>query len=361
MSQTSTKGERTTAVISTLVALVILAVGVTAQQNHAQPQDKLVQLESDLRFQLEKAYRHDTAERYKRLTHLESVIDAWSDSPQSEKDRVLFADWLLEATIRSMPGTGKNLPRVPEFGAVSNQAPVPVPLAVAPIVEPKVESQPVPIEPDGVVELNTVEDPEIDFEFQASKLPDAAIHEIDEPTLEVDASSLPSFEEDEVANTIATELDNTVSSRTPVNQPLVAVSNPQPIVEHPQEIARINVFELSARITAYHRALDKVETQILVLEETDFEVIAVTLRQLQEILRDYQFAKLYYDALDTSERRGLKAPRSPRPTLLEIDRRIENQQSVESGDFLGSFETSRSEKAKELRQLVATLANALGN
>ena len=358
MSQSSSKGEKITAVVSTLVALVILAVGVTAQQNHAKPQDELVQLESDLRFQLDRAFRHDTAERYKRLTQLESVITAWEYSAQSEKDREILGNWLLEATIRSMPGTGKHLPQVPEFGVV----PSPSTQAVTQSDAPSTVSQAESIRPKELVpeELTKKESPAEDSESPAFRLEDT-INVAEQGTLEEpDEILFPNPEENQIVIVSTSELENATSSVSLVSQPLSSTSDPKPTVKHPQEVAQINIYALSARIATYHQALDQVETQVLALEETDLEVFAKTLKQLQGILQDYQFAKLYYDALDSTERKGLRAPRSPRPTLLEIDRRIENQQAIESGDFLSGFETSRLNQTKALRHQIATLANALG-
>ena len=55
--QSSTTGERVTAVLSTLVAIAILGAAVTAQQSRTPQADRLASLESDLRFQLDLAYR----------------------------------------------------------------------------------------------------------------------------------------------------------------------------------------------------------------------------------------------------------------------------------------------------------------
>ncbi len=116
MNFSTVRSERITAIISTVVAVIILAAGVTAHQSHHAPVDDLVQLESDLRFQLEAGYRHDTDERATRLAQLEEVFQAWQQSPRLPADQELVATWLLEATIRSMPGSSEPMPTIPQFG-----------------------------------------------------------------------------------------------------------------------------------------------------------------------------------------------------------------------------------------------------
>ena len=75
MSQ-STRGERITAAVSALAAVVILGAAVTAQQSRTAPVNPLARLESDLRFQLYLAHRTDGGVLAQRLTELNDALDA---------------------------------------------------------------------------------------------------------------------------------------------------------------------------------------------------------------------------------------------------------------------------------------------
>jgi hypothetical protein len=122
MSQPSQKSERLTAIVSTLVAVAILAAGVTAQQSHQNPQDQLARLQSDLEFQLQRAYKHDVKRRNKRLDQLANVIQDWQHSTQSPPDHQRLVNWLTQATRNSMPGSSQSFPPAPEFSRKQSQA-----------------------------------------------------------------------------------------------------------------------------------------------------------------------------------------------------------------------------------------------
>ena len=130
MDQSTKTSERITAIISTVVAVALLAAGVTAQQTHNTRTDELAYLESDLRFQLQSAFRLTPKEGQQRLQQVNEVLAAWQQSRQTADDRQLLADWMLEATIRSMPGSMEPLPPAPPFGGNNTVAkPITPPLA----------------------------------------------------------------------------------------------------------------------------------------------------------------------------------------------------------------------------------------
>jgi hypothetical protein len=158
MNFSSARGERMTAIISTVVAVIILAGGVTAYQSNTAPVDDIVQLESDLRFQLEVAFKHDPNQRAARLVELSKVSRAWLDSPQSEADREQLARWLLEATIRSMPGSLEPLPAIPTFGAKPQSPRVATPdiLLDPPATEKPATETPVALKKPGPPALEPV-------------------------------------------------------------------------------------------------------------------------------------------------------------------------------------------------------------
>ena len=70
---------------------------------------------SDLRFQFEMAFRHDTRERDLRLAQLDALMTEWQASPQSADDREALQSWLQTAAGRSLPGAMEPLPELPKF------------------------------------------------------------------------------------------------------------------------------------------------------------------------------------------------------------------------------------------------------
>ncbi|HYO24770.1 MAG TPA: hypothetical protein VEQ85_07455, partial [Lacipirellulaceae bacterium] len=129
----STRGQRVTALVSTLVAVALLGAAVTAEHPGPAPSNLLSSLESDLRFQLDLAFRGDGGALNDRLALLEATLAAWRASPQSPADEQLLAAWYRESIQRSMPGRAAELPAPPEFGAVAAPAPkAPAPLSGGP-------------------------------------------------------------------------------------------------------------------------------------------------------------------------------------------------------------------------------------
>jgi len=331
MDFSSAKSERITAIVSTLVAVAILAGGVTAFQSHNAPIDDVVQLESDLRFQLEVAFKHDPNERAARLVQLEKVSQAWQQSPRVIADRAKLASWLLEATIRSMPGSFEALPAVPNFGEQPQQQAVkqmPDVLVTPPVAAAKVAAKsdseqlfptPAPVESIMDAQPETLVDPTI-----------AVVESVESHVFrkrpKVEPVALP--------------------------QSTVAVAVPQAV-----EPVRINLTELAARITGYHDGLDEVETALLTLEVNDFTTLAAQIRQLEEMTHDFRFVSIYFELLTDDERRAVTAPRPMTATLAEIERRLDRSQAVRSGDFLEEFDSSNQEQIAKLRGQLSQIAS----
>ncbi len=283
--------ERITAIVSTLVAIAILAAGVTAHQSLV-PLDELQRLESDLQFQLEWAFRHDSKERSQRLAKLDETIEAWHASPRSQEDRRLFSSWLLESTVRSMPGTTKPLPKVPVFGKPS----------VATLAEPEkikvVQSKP--------IESETVRLTEV-----------------------VDIRA------------------------TPADFAVAVVADPEPS-EASEKPVQINLTELTARIAGYHEGLDQIETTLLLAKAPDLDFLEKQAKKLDDLTRNFRFVTLYHESLTEKEREYLSAPRSIIAPLAEIERLLERNESQRDGDFLGSFDSTQRKRIENLRQQLAT-------
>ena len=117
-----TMSERTTSIVSALVALAILGLGVTAKPTADPTSGRIEALESDLRFQIEMSWRHDGRTRGLRTVQLEETLAAWNDSPQSLEDRVLLENWLRAAIVDTLPGESGEFPPMPKFSVAKPEA-----------------------------------------------------------------------------------------------------------------------------------------------------------------------------------------------------------------------------------------------
>jgi len=345
MSQTTAKGERITAIVSTLAAIAILAAGVTAQQQHTAPSQELAQLESNLRFQLDHGFRHDTGARRKRLAKLEQVIAAWQQSARTPSDQRLLGAWMLESTIRSMPGTVEALPDVPLFGVAASPLP-PVASAQTVSAQGRFDNSSSPEQQPSALDKSDIPNSEdASHSPQANQAPAGPTHLVatTEPRSGETRLTVQSWEQDFTASASAT--DSASRSRG----------------EAPVEPARINLTELAARITGYHDRLDEVETKLLTLEETDLDVLAELVGELDEMSGAFRFVQLYYDALTTQERRAITSPRSMQATLAELERQIASSENSLPEDFLSDFEsTDHGRQAEQLRRQLLVIADRVG-
>jgi len=320
MNHSMLKRERITAVVSTLVAIAILAAGVTAHQSHA-PQGELERLQSDLQFQLDWAFRHDSKERSQRIARLEETIEAWNASPRSEEDRKLFASWLLESTIRSMPGTTKPLQRVPEFGKPHA---VDQPRVVA-LAEPVATAR----EESNTVQLTQV----------AVLVKKVATTPVDDVAVEVASVKLSAEHGTKLTGNSTPEQPETPS-------------------ETSETLVKINFTELTARIAGYHDGLDQIETVLLFANAPNLVFLEHQVQELVDLTRDFRFIKLYHEALSVREREQVTAPRTMNATLAEVERLLNRYENQQDGDFLGSFDPAQRKRIENLRQKLATLAGS---
>jgi len=328
MDFSSAKNERITVIVSTLVAVAILAGGVTAFQSHNAPVDDVVQLESDLRFQLEVAFKHDPNERAARLVQLEKVSQTWQQSPRATADRAKLASWLFEATIRSMPGSFEALPAVPDFGEQPQRQSVEQ-------MSDVLVTQPVAAEKSGL-------DQHILTPAPVESTMDAQPETLVDPTIAVVES---------VESHVFRKRPKVEAVALP--QSTVAVAVPQAV-----EPVRINLTELAARIAGYHNGLDEVETTLLTLDEAnDFTTLAAQIRQLEEMTHDFCFVSIYFELLTDDERRAVTVPRPMTATLAEIERRLDRRQVARSGDFLEEFDSSNQEQIAKLRGQLSQIAS----
>ena len=301
MDQSNARSERITAIVSTVVAIAILAAGVAAYQSSSAPVDKLVQLESDLRFQLEMGFRQNPKQGAERMALLNQVMHVWRHSDQSESDRSLLAQWLSEATIRSMPGSIDELTAIPQFGSTQPE----LPASAA----------------DLLVETVTLRKP-----VAAGTTPTSASKVA---PVSLQKEGLPEAIEAPVPTVVSSVQDDA--------------------------LVNINLTELTARIAGYHDGLDELESRLQALVDPDLKMLTDHIEKLDEITTGYRFIKLYYGALTDEERRGLQEPRSIGPTMAEIQRCLERSEQTDADDFLSEFDTKERKRCDTLRRQLAAI------
>ncbi len=323
MDQTTQRSERITMIASTLVAIALLAAGVTAHQSRSGPVNEIVILESDLRFQLQAGFRHDPQAGNERLARLDQVIRTWQESPRSENDYELLASWLLESTRHSIPGSIEPFPPNPQFSTTI---------------------------------------PENDLEV-------AAYHEEAQRTIVATGPSHESPPQDAAGRVTPEDPIKVSSAELPMpnvteNSPHALVSvkeETEPFVSQPsapkvESKVQINLHELVARIAGYHDALDEVETILLARQRPSIERLAVHIRLLDDLTHDFQFVKLYYESLTKVEKRGVVSPRSMQATLGELNRQLDRLEEDREADFLGEFDTAQEEQIEQLRKQLDAIA-----
>ncbi len=348
MDFSTARSERLTAIISTVFAVIILAGGVTAYQSHHAANDDVVQLESDFRFQLEVGFRHNVRERARRLAQLDKVSKAWQQSPKSEADREKLADWLLEATIRSMPGAVEDLPAVPDFGATQPQVKAPEP--------------PLPVQPTPDI----LEDPPVsasEADLQGEREPDIAPEPTAPAPKPLPAPKVPQVAQFTVPIQPAPETPVAIvpskpMAANPTDEDVGTEKLPPPVVPTPLPV-QINLSELAARIAGYHAGLDEVELALTRIEADDFPSLAKQINELEQLSRDYQFVGLYYQLLKDSERRWVAKPRELSSTIETLQRQIDTAQESLSGDFLDDFDAKNPDRLGKLRQQLAELTSSV--
>jgi hypothetical protein len=132
-----TMSERTTTIVSALVALAILGLGVTAQPSGDPTSGRIEALESDLRFQIAMSWRHDGRTRDARDAQLTETLVAWKASPQTPADRQLLEKWLRGAIVGTLPGESGEFPPTPAFSEPAVATEKPKDAAIGPTIATK--------------------------------------------------------------------------------------------------------------------------------------------------------------------------------------------------------------------------------
>ncbi len=320
---------RLTAILCTLVAVAILAAGVTAQHETGAPVDVLARLESDLRFQVRSVFRLRPRDASKRLGQIDKVLNEFRENGRSKDDQQLMADWLLRATRRSMPGSLAPLPETPEFGRTNlpttsqqDAASAPVPSDTTPAAQ---------IEPSVETEASNLERPR---ETTSAPKPSQ--------------TNLPS----------SPPVERLVAPKAATTQ-LVSSAEATLLVQPEQSEVVLNLNELSARIAGYHLALDELEADLFENPQPNEAEIGRFLKQLASVLEDYHFVNLYYESLNAPERSQVTAPRSVGGLVTGIKSRIQKLRRAIQTDFLGEFDRSDAERVEQLSSQLRVLADRI--
>lgn len=325
--------ERLTAFVSTVVAVAILAAGVTARQGNLPEVTDVVQMGSDLRFQFEMSLRHNERERDARLARLDAVMAEWQASTQSDADRAALVTWLQAAGANSLPGALKDLPAEPEFSRVQPPVVQQVMKAVAPPVA-SVAKMPkrveTPVTPTAV-------DP-LEEELVALRQPQSLTSGTREQPVASTLEVAPRPGVREQPKLVEENLLTSVSVQKAADEPVA-----------------VNLTELAARIAGYHDGLDEVETALLRMDTASLEGVAEQINKLTALARDDSFVRLYYESLTDAERRKVLAPRSMESTITEVERQLTQCEEVLDGDFLDSFDKAAEAEIAALRGKLAAI------
>lgn len=350
----SSRNERLTAFVSTVVAVAILAAGVTATQQQELPGDDVARAVADLRFQFDMAFRHDEREREARLARLDALVSAWEKSPKSADDRAALFKWLQESAGRSLPGALAPLPALPEFSH-------PTPAVLHEVRKVPVDEKPIVVTPQSVTTSAVTQSTAVKTPVLQTPITPTPSDPLEEEmvALRQPPSLAPGANPIANANKPATAPRPAVQKQPKLvpNQLLTSV----PVKKDPEEPVGVNLTELAARIAGYHDALDEVETALLRLDAPSLDVVIAQIDALDRMTRDYGFVALYYDSLTSKERHQVIEPRSMKSTLVEVNRQLDRCAEILDGDFLGSFDQAAVQEIAGLRAKVKAIGERVAS
>lgn len=345
----SSTSERITAIVSTLFAIGILSVAVTAQRTANAPVGDLAKLEAELMTQLDIAYRHDTRLLDKRVAQFNAVLRDWQAAPESAERDEKLAQWIREAMGRAMPGSKRPLPATPDFATANPQAAVRVagaaqlPMADI-IVSEKLRVQPKPSVTVAQVPDLAVPPVEEDFSEEGVDVEYVAAREWTPP---VEDASFPesAFVEQEASPLARSEepARKSFAQSTPVQMKTPAVE--------------INLRELSARITGYHEGVRETEASLINKAAGDASSLLAVVETLEQLEGQRQLVSLYYDLLTEGQRRFLRQPRSLDTLVARVQTQLDNAERNHDGDFLKPFDRAAQRRLEQLRQRLNLLAS----
>ncbi|MBA3482500.1 MAG: hypothetical protein H0T51_11855 [Pirellulales bacterium] len=360
-----------------MTAIAILGVVVTAQPTRTSSSDRLVRLESDLRYQLELGSRVDPAAFAQRTKSLDAALDAWRKSPQSTQDFEVMRGWLREALVKSLPGEEGEWPEGPKFSLAAEvrvvrkevvdedersqasgdrgQGNATVaeevkPVAEAGVAQPQVAKTQSKAAPKTVAAKPITARPAVAPPVVTKQNPQRA------PNVDVAKRAAPTVAEAAgVYKGVKAEL---VGAKPPLGRELgaerqaadsravkVEAAKPAPVA--------VNLAELNARVGGYHEGLREIEAAVVAgREEMTVGQVAMLVGQLEQLAGHCQFVQLYYDSLTRDERTSVTEPRSMAETVKLVERERARVETAEDEDFLASNEVvEEGELAMRLKAL----------
>lgn len=360
MTLSSKFGERFTSILSTLIAAALLAAGVTAQQARTSRPVTIEQLESDLRFQISSAFRMTPLQAEQRLQELDGVLKEFRSKPRSEKHQRILAEWLMDATVRSMPGSTQPMPPAPQYSELKPDRPV-TPTASRPQEPVAPPTPPPPTIPDRAgVRLAAAPVAEVrernEFSIVREKQPQEPVPPVVSTRLQTPTQE-PLPEPVRIASRpVPATQPETIIASPPATQLVSTREKPTSTPVVPETIP-INLPELAARIAGYHSALDDLEAGAINTVSPSEESIARQIDALEGLIPDYQFVQLYYESLNPEERRRVAAPRRLAEPIADVRQQLRNLQKDFDVDFLGQFDRALNKRLAELRQRLDAIAD----
>jgi hypothetical protein len=404
-----TMSERTTTIVSALVALAILGLGVTAQPTGDPTSGRNEALESDLRFQIAMSWRHDGGTREARDAQLTETLAAWKASPQTEGDQQLLEKWLRGAIVGTLPGESGEFPPTPAFSepavATKTEDKPPVPSSAVQPATTKKAAEATPLPRDVQLKPGQAYTPPRAKEFRitprlpADGQPARSERQIakqnPEPTPPTAAAppkrvmaakpveAPPAVDRTDTPSVVKSKKERTPSAVPTVpseSKPVMANASPRELRApsgvtlgtdaKPQAATgssgavgqdidstpvMVNLAELNAQISGYHDGLDEIEATVVAgrARLTEGE-LARLVGQLEQLAGQYQFVRLYYDGLTPRERRFVGEPRRMEETIALVE--AERAALVaEDEDFLTALEEAAAEDelARRLKAVAA--------
>ena len=361
--------ERATALLSAMLAVAILGAAVTAQSSRSTPSDRLTRLESDLRYQLDLDSRLDRSTFQQRSKQLDSTLEAWRKSPQSQSDYELVTAWLREALMRSLPGETGVWPVTPEFSAparvarkeiVEDASRAEVRPTNQPVAASKNDTQPAGAKQKSVASKVTGSSPlakpagDGSAVAESGASPPRAASIAEAPTKKTPVAEHSSTKKPRPANAAETEIARRTAptpsqtsaaySEVPATPVAVGTEAPKPV--------EVNFAELNARIGGYHEGLREIEAAVVAdQDKMTVGTVAKLVGQLEQLAGQYQFVRLYYDALNRDEQHFVMAPWPLLPTIELIERQRAHAEAAGEEDFF----SAANESSKEGSDLAARL------
>jgi hypothetical protein len=342
-------GERSAALLSALVAVGLLAVGVTAEAPPPPRESSRPPGEASARRQFELGFSHDRRQLKERIAMLDEALAAYGRAPATAENQQLLREWLATATRRSIAGNVQPLPPLPDFRDLP---------------QPGAE---LPRDRGQLAGAEGADDDGAQAALPQSA-PATAVGMPQRATAggDPDAAAVAKAAPQRVATTAVAA---TPTLSTPPAAPAAHAELPRPAAAEgvgsrgavaaatPTEVA-INLTRLDARIRQCHAELVQLGQAAAPSDALPSqEQLADWTAQLERIADAFDFADLYYQALTPEERSYVTRPTSPRRVAAILAKRLEELASGGDGDFLRVFDARRGPELEALRLRLRVLGD----